>query len=144
MSNLKMQHFLLIVNKILILFSEKVPTLSPIPSSSSFIAIKIPTVKIRRHSESSRGVSLQSMCYEKMICIHFLDFFLEGVTSTEKSTISPSSSSRDKLSYQDLKGYVTMRSIRQQLKSSDDEISERSFNDRNNKVYSLDPNRRLK
>lgn len=63
-------------------------TLSPIPSSSSLSTLNQTGIKLRRHSESSRrGFS-------------------------DKSLGSPAGSTVSKLSYQDRRGYETMRSLK--------------------------------
>lgn len=69
--------------------SDRIATLSPIPSSSSLSTLRQAGVKLRRHSESSRR------------------------TPSERSTVSPAgSSSSSRLTYQDRRGYETIRSIR--------------------------------
>ncbi|KAK4875147.1 hypothetical protein RN001_011569 [Aquatica leii] len=74
--------------------SERMHTLSPIPSSSSLSTLKPPAVRMRRHSESTRRVSLQNVGF------------------SEQSTISPAGSISAKLSHQDMVGYTKLRSLR--------------------------------
>ncbi|XP_017771831.1 PREDICTED: rapamycin-insensitive companion of mTOR isoform X1 [Nicrophorus vespilloides] len=108
-----------------ILNETRLQTLSPIPSSSSLITIKTPVIKIRRHSESSRRVSMNS------------------ITPSDKSTISPCSSSIGKLSHQDLIGYATVRSIRRNQQQNVEDNSDANFQNSNFlRVHSLDRQRK--
>lgn len=68
--------------------SDRINTLSPIPSSSSLSTLRQAGVKLRRHSESSRR------------------------PQSDRLTVSPAGSSTGKLSYQDRRGYETMRSLK--------------------------------
>uniref|UniRef100_A0A1Y1M3X9 Rapamycin-insensitive companion of mTOR n=1 Tax=Photinus pyralis TaxID=7054 RepID=A0A1Y1M3X9_PHOPY len=74
--------------------NERFHTLSPIPSSSSLSTLKTSAVRMRRHSESTRRISVQS------------------TTPSERSTISPAGSISGKLSHQDMVGYTILRSLR--------------------------------
>ncbi|KAK9696755.1 Rapamycin-insensitive companion of mTOR, middle domain [Popillia japonica] len=71
--------------------NDRTQTLSPIPSSSSLITIK--TEKYGRNSDSSKRFSMQS------------------ITPSDRSTVSPPSSSCGKLSYQDRVGYQIIREL---------------------------------
>ncbi|GJQ71662.1 rictor [Trypoxylus dichotomus] len=71
--------------------NDRTQTLSPIPSSSSLITIK--TEKYGRNSDSSKRFSMQS------------------ITPSDRSTVSPPSSSFGKLSYQDRIGYQIIREL---------------------------------
>ncbi|KAF5269709.1 hypothetical protein FQA39_LY08632 [Lamprigera yunnana] len=74
--------------------NEHINTLSPIPSSSSLSTLKTSAVRMRRHSESTRRISLQS------------------IAMSDRSTISPAGSVSGKLSHQDMMGYTILRSLR--------------------------------
>ncbi|XP_022918120.2 rapamycin-insensitive companion of mTOR [Onthophagus taurus] len=79
--------------------NDRTQTLSPIPSSSSLLTLK--TERNRRYSESSKQQSILS------------------ITPSDKSTVSPPSSSCGKPSYQDLKGYRELARLKYQDEHSD-------------------------
>ncbi|KAK5644405.1 hypothetical protein RI129_005705 [Pyrocoelia pectoralis] len=89
--------------------NERIHTLSPIPSSSSLSTLKTTAVRMRRHSESTRRISVQS------------------TTPSERSTISPAGSISGKLSHQDMVGYTILRALRSSRithLNADDEFSD--------------------
>lgn len=87
-------------------------TLSPIPSSSSLSTLKTSGVRMRRHSESARRVSLQSKSFESSSFVILTISIVLGMTPSDRSTISPAGSISGKLSHQDMVGYAILRSIR--------------------------------